>query len=60
LDVAEKLDFDYVIAGHGDVMRDKQKFELWKQYFRICSNKLPPLTPMAPPLTKPKSASQTI
>ncbi|PYU79441.1 MAG: hypothetical protein DMG50_23840 [Acidobacteria bacterium] len=33
LDVAEKLDFDYVIAGHGDVMRDKQKFELWKQYF---------------------------
>src|SRR5256884_9295148 len=34
LDVAEKLDFDYVIAGHGDVMRDKQKFELWKQYFR--------------------------
>src|SRR3977135_1867372 len=34
LDVAEKLDFDYVIAGHGDVMRDKQTFELWKQYFR--------------------------
>src|ERR1700716_3428175 len=34
LDVAEKLAFDYVIAGHGDVMRDKQKFELWKQYFR--------------------------
>ncbi len=34
LDVAEKLDFDYVIAGHGDVMRGKQTFELWKQYFR--------------------------
>jgi cyclase len=34
LDVAEKLDFDYVIGGHGDVMRDKQTFELWKQYFR--------------------------
>ena len=34
LDTAEKLDFDYVIAGHGDVMRGKQKFELWKQYFQ--------------------------
>ena len=34
LDVAEKLDFDYVIGGHGDVMRGKQTFELWKQYFR--------------------------
>jgi glyoxylase-like metal-dependent hydrolase (beta-lactamase superfamily II) len=34
LDVAEKLDFDYVIGGHGDVMRDKRTFELWKQYFR--------------------------
>jgi cyclase len=34
LDVAEKLDFEYVIGGHGDVMRDKQTFELWKQYFR--------------------------
>jgi cyclase len=34
LDVAEKLDFDYVIGGHGDVMRDKQTFELWKEYFR--------------------------
>jgi cyclase len=34
LDVAEKLDFDYVIAGHGDVMRGKQTFDLWKQYFR--------------------------
>jgi cyclase len=34
LDLAEKLDFDYVIGGHGDVMRDKQTFELWKQYFR--------------------------
>jgi len=34
LDAAEKLDFDYVISGHGDVMQDKQKFELWKQYFR--------------------------
>jgi glyoxylase-like metal-dependent hydrolase (beta-lactamase superfamily II) len=34
LDVAEKLDFDYVIAGHGDVMRGKETFELWKQYFQ--------------------------
>ena len=34
LDVAEKLDFDYVIAGHGGVMRGKQTFDLWKQYFR--------------------------
>ena len=34
LDVAEKLDFDYSIGGHGDVMRGKQKFELWKQYFQ--------------------------
>lgn len=34
LDAAEKLDFDQVIAGHGDVMRGKQRFELWKQYFR--------------------------
>ncbi|GAC1668097.1 MAG: MBL fold metallo-hydrolase [Candidatus Acidiferrum sp.] len=34
LDIAEKLEFDYVIGGHGDVMRGKQMFELWKQYFR--------------------------
>src|SRR6267142_714198 len=34
LDAAEKLDFDYVISGPGDVMQGKQKFELWKQYFR--------------------------
>ena len=34
LDAAEKLDFDYVISGHGDVMQGKQKFELGKQYFR--------------------------
>ena len=34
LDAAEKLDFDQVIAGHGDVMHGKQRFELWKQYFR--------------------------
>lgn len=34
LDVAEKLDFDQVIGGHGEVMRGKQRFELWKHYFR--------------------------
>jgi len=34
LDAAEKLDFDQVIAGHGDVMHGKQRFDLWKQYFR--------------------------
>ena len=34
LDNAEKLDFDQVIGGHGDVMHGKEKFELWKQYFR--------------------------
>jgi glyoxylase-like metal-dependent hydrolase (beta-lactamase superfamily II) len=32
LDAAEKLDFDYVIGGHGDVMRGKAQFELWKAY----------------------------
>ena len=34
LDTAEKLDFDQVLGGHGDVMRGKEKFELWKAYFR--------------------------
>ncbi len=34
LDAAEKLDFDQVIGGHGDVMRGKERFELWKHYFR--------------------------
>jgi hypothetical protein len=34
LDAAEKLDFEYVIGGRGEVMHGKQKFELWKQYFR--------------------------
>lgn len=33
LDAAERLDFDYALGGHGDVMRDKRTFELWKQYF---------------------------
>jgi cyclase len=34
LDAVEKLDFQHVIGGHGDVMEGKEKFELWKQYFR--------------------------
>jgi cyclase len=34
LDAAEKLDFDQALGGHGDVMQGKQKFELWKAYFR--------------------------
>jgi cyclase len=32
LDAVGKLDFDYVIAGHGDVFRGKATFELWKEY----------------------------
>jgi cyclase len=34
LDAAEKLDFESVIGGHGDVMHGRETFELWKQYFR--------------------------
>ena len=34
LDTAEKLDFEQVLGGHGDVMRGKATFELWKAYFR--------------------------
>src|ERR1700730_7061009 len=34
LDAAEKLDFNSVLGGHGDVMHGKQKFDLWKQYFQ--------------------------
>jgi cyclase len=33
LDKAEKLDFDQVLGGHGDVMHGKEKFDMWKQYF---------------------------
>jgi len=34
LDAAEKLDFNSVLGGHGDVMHGKLRFELWKQYFQ--------------------------
>lgn len=27
-----KLDFDYVIPGHGDVMKGKKRLELWRSY----------------------------
>jgi len=30
---AEKLDFDTVIGGHGDVVHGKAIFDLWQQYF---------------------------
>jgi len=34
LEAAEKLDFDYVVGGHGEVMRGKGQFQLWERYFR--------------------------
>jgi cyclase len=34
LDAAEKLDFNLVLGGHGDVMHGKLRFEIWKQYFQ--------------------------
>jgi hypothetical protein len=34
LDAVEKLDFEQALGGHGDVMRGKGKFEMWKSYFR--------------------------
>jgi glyoxylase-like metal-dependent hydrolase (beta-lactamase superfamily II) len=34
LDIAEKLDFEHVIPGHGEVMHRKERFELWKEFFR--------------------------
>jgi len=34
LEAASALDFETVIAGHGDVMRGKDRFGLWARYFR--------------------------
>lgn len=34
LEAAEKLNFEYALGGHGDVMRGKAQFEMWEQYFR--------------------------
>jgi glyoxylase-like metal-dependent hydrolase (beta-lactamase superfamily II) len=33
LDAAERLDFDYAIGGHGDVLHGKAAFGLWIDYF---------------------------
>jgi cyclase len=33
LKAVEQLDFDYVVGGHGDVMRGKGQFQMWEQYF---------------------------
>ena len=33
LDAAEQLDFEYIVPGHGEVMRGKDKLALWKQFF---------------------------
>lgn len=33
IDRVEKLDFESVIGGHGEVLHGKATFELWKQYF---------------------------
>ena len=32
LETAEKLDFDYIIGGHGGVLRGKSQFALWRTY----------------------------
>lgn len=34
LAAAEKLDFTQAIGGHGDIMQGKERFVLWRQYFR--------------------------
>jgi glyoxylase-like metal-dependent hydrolase (beta-lactamase superfamily II) len=34
LDALEKLDLNYVVGGHGDVLRGKETIEIWKEYFR--------------------------
>ncbi len=33
LKAVEKLDFKYVIGGHGDILQGKQRFDLWREYF---------------------------
>jgi glyoxylase-like metal-dependent hydrolase (beta-lactamase superfamily II) len=39
LDRVEKLDFDQVISGHGEVLHGKAQFELWKGYLRELMSK---------------------
>ena len=32
LELVERLDFDYAVGGHGDVLRGKDQFEHWRHY----------------------------
>lgn len=32
LELVERLDFDYTVGGHGDVLRGKEQFEHWRRY----------------------------
>lgn len=32
LELVERLDFDYTVGGHGDVLRGKAQFDLWRRY----------------------------
>jgi cyclase len=34
LEAIEKLDFEYVIGGHGDVIHGKRLFDVWKHYLQ--------------------------
>jgi glyoxylase-like metal-dependent hydrolase (beta-lactamase superfamily II) len=34
LEAAQRLDFDVVLSGHGDVLRGKDVFTLWRAYLR--------------------------
>ncbi len=34
LEAIEKLDFEYVIGGHGDVIHGKRLFDVWKRYMQ--------------------------
>jgi glyoxylase-like metal-dependent hydrolase (beta-lactamase superfamily II) len=33
LEAAERLDFETVVGGHGDVLRGKSTLKLWENYF---------------------------
>src|SRR5262249_265661 len=64
LDVAEKLDFEYALVRHWEAMArsggENRRSSCGSSTLTICSTRPPPLTPMAPLWTKPKSASRTI
>jgi glyoxylase-like metal-dependent hydrolase (beta-lactamase superfamily II) len=34
LAAAEKLDFTQAMGGHGEIMQGKERFAMWRQYFR--------------------------